>query len=319
LDEEIGWQGGDSAVNIRCHVSRQRGFTLIECLVVIAIVALIVALLLPAVLAAREAMRRSQCANNLRQLGIALHSYASQVNVFPMGNNGHASSLHIALLPHLERSDVFNSINFTTSNFTPDAVENRTAQSISIAVFLCPSDLLRIESLISNNSYPGNEGTTFDPQTFNHKQDGIFTTDAPVNPALIRDGLSQTNGIAEWMRDQRIASTPHLRLRLGTGVNQVHELCRQASDYESRYKFANYLNGNFNYTLYNHIMMINEKTCIVDGQYELGGWTAGSHHPGGANVLKMDGHVTFVKETTAIAVWRATGTRSGGEILENVD
>src|SRR5215472_10002444 len=95
---------------------RRRGFTLIELLVVIAIIAVLIALLLPAVQAAREAARRSQCINNMKQIGIALHNYHSAVNSLPPGqlegNNWLDFSAHTMLLPYLEQAPLYNAMNF---------------------------------------------------------------------------------------------------------------------------------------------------------------------------------------------------------------
>src|SRR5213595_1234169 len=92
-----------------------RGFTLIELLVVIAIIAVLIALLLPAVQAAREAARRAQCVNNLKQLGIALHNYHDVNNVLPWGAGPwgwHDWSAHVMMLPYIEQTSLFNAINF---------------------------------------------------------------------------------------------------------------------------------------------------------------------------------------------------------------
>src|SRR5688572_12299435 len=104
--------------------ARNPGFTLIELLVVISIIAVLIALLLPAVQAAREAARRAQCANNLKQLGIAIHGYHDLVGSFPTllwnlpGNNTFAvntfrASFFQMILPHMEQSPVYNAINFS--------------------------------------------------------------------------------------------------------------------------------------------------------------------------------------------------------------
>src|SRR5580704_7370538 len=126
----------------------QRGFTLIELLVVIAIIAVLIALLLPAVQAAREAARRSQCINNLKQIGLAMHNYHQTYDCFPngalistSGANNYSWSAHARLLANLEQQSLYNAVNWSVGpiNDTYGTFANATVSATRLAVFLCPS------------------------------------------------------------------------------------------------------------------------------------------------------------------------------------
>jgi prepilin-type N-terminal cleavage/methylation domain-containing protein/prepilin-type processing-associated H-X9-DG protein len=150
----------------------RRGFTLIELLVVIAIIAVLIALLLPAVQSAREAARRSQCVNNLKQIGLAIANYEGANGAYPAGDMPWWTewSAHTMLLPYVEQQALFNSINFASTRpfngtaLMHDGIVNSTAEYTIIGTFLCPSDQNRLTSPWGPNNYMANAGAA--PNSF---------------------------------------------------------------------------------------------------------------------------------------------------------
>jgi prepilin-type N-terminal cleavage/methylation domain-containing protein/prepilin-type processing-associated H-X9-DG protein len=211
-----------------CNVRRRptRGFTLIEVLVVIAIIGLLIALLLPAVQSAREGARRMQCANNLKQIGLALHSYESAAGSLPWGqgpfgwNDWGALPL---LLPHLEQLSLYNNMNFSTvlQPAQPGCAENSTAQRTALNVLVCPSDIDRLTNREGHSNYASNAGSnplffgrattapSFPMAAVYPTPDGLFAfvsaaPDPPfgsvVSLSSIVDGLSQTAAFSERVK-----------------------------------------------------------------------------------------------------------------------
>jgi prepilin-type N-terminal cleavage/methylation domain-containing protein/prepilin-type processing-associated H-X9-DG protein len=231
----------------RLRTRRLAGFTLIELLVVIAIIAVLIALLLPAVQSAREAARRSQCINNMKQLALALANYESAHGAYPLeygqravwdpqnssgtyGDSGWGNySAHAQLLGFFEQNAIYNAINFQISAASNcDNNINATAAVSRIASFLCPSSPLPIGGYgytVVRDQYPGNNyfasvGATVCPWT-SSKPPGIFATESPNTGTGIRalrdvsDGTSNTIAFGEW----KMGDMDTNKLSLQDGIN----------------------------------------------------------------------------------------------------
>jgi prepilin-type N-terminal cleavage/methylation domain-containing protein/prepilin-type processing-associated H-X9-DG protein len=210
---------------------RVRGFTLIELLVVIAIIAVLIALLLPAVQSAREAARRAQCTNNLKQMGLALHNYHTSTNAFPGAYqqrddvcrtpNGAwgAWSPHTMMLPYLEQLQVYNSCNFMIDNRGAGTGENinETALESRLDVFLCPSSSkstaqgdFGIRNALCN--YFGSVGACVQYEGFGSPEGGsqppglfflvgsreLKQVELSIGVSDVKDGTANTIAFGEW-------------------------------------------------------------------------------------------------------------------------
>ncbi len=323
---------------------RVRGFTLIELLVVITIIGVLIALLLPAVQAARGAASRMQCGNNLKQIGLALHNYMSTHEAFPpvsiltRTRTCEPWSAHIRLLPFIEQGNLGNLVNFAVdAEFT----SRPTVAGIRVAAFLCPSEIKdRPRPTATMTHYPlnygFNEGTWFiyDPAS-DKAGDGAFAPNRAMRPADFTDGLSNTLGAAEVKAYQAnlwdtrnpstvgilppasaAAMTPYFSG--GTLDENGHTEWVEGDVHETGVTTTFTPNATVSYNAAGTPHDI-DFTSMRDGESvtepTYAAVTARSHHSGLVNVLLMDGSVRSVKNGIALQVWRALGTRAGGEVI----
>jgi prepilin-type N-terminal cleavage/methylation domain-containing protein len=226
--------------------TRHLGFTLIELLVVIAIIAILIALLLPAVQQAREAARRTQCKNNLKQLGLALHNYHSSLNTFPpsMAHGGAASytgganwSVLAYLTPYLDQTNVYNAMNLNFPTYDSSyniSAPNRVVAGTIVSSFLCPSDrgapiisgVLGVTGGLGPSNYVacngsgtiGRDGLATGGTATNYpgspyQTDGVFFVNSRVWIGDITDGTSNTICFSESLLGDRTANATTLRER----------------------------------------------------------------------------------------------------------
>jgi prepilin-type N-terminal cleavage/methylation domain-containing protein/prepilin-type processing-associated H-X9-DG protein len=314
---------------------RRAGFTLIELLVVIAIIGVLIALLLPAVQAAREAARRAQCTNNLKQLGIALHNYHDIVGTLPLGRTipqGDSFSPQARMLPQMEQTTLQNALNF---DLAWSAAANSTAFRSSIASLLCPSDpRTRVPNGWGATNYRTNEGTSVamwygpsDATAVNAgvaAPNGLFFAIDPIRLADITDGTSNTAAFSEHLKgdfDNTVATE-----RADTFWPQTYpanpdeavQQCRAMDWRNLAYQRvsdvgAPWVYGYHSTTSYWHSGPPNSRSCMFPPSRIM--TVATSQHPGGVNLGLADGSVRFVKDSVNLAAWRAIGTRNGGEVL----
>jgi prepilin-type N-terminal cleavage/methylation domain-containing protein/prepilin-type processing-associated H-X9-DG protein len=357
------------------------GFTLIELLVVIAIIAVLIALLLPAVQMAREAARKTQCRNNLKQLGLAVHNYFSTYNALPplfgwnmaavqdgvMEDEG-GPSTKVFLLPYMEYQQLYNACNFSFSigtggghrrhafsggDWTAGRGEktNWTVITAKIEILLCPSDtntgtlgwgfdqdgktnyavnmgVPRYYTSWRTNgpAYVHGHVQTNQDQGMNNEMRGLRQiTDGTAYTALYSEYVkASTSGDFDPTRPKQniytwldLGQTPQ---NLDSGPDLLSRQC-EAFNADSGRTFERGCSWawGFMYTSdsYHHVSTPNKKSCFVGGDWSHDGFlTASSAHPEGVNMLFCDGSVRFVGDNIDGRLYRALGTRDGGEKVD---
>jgi prepilin-type N-terminal cleavage/methylation domain-containing protein/prepilin-type processing-associated H-X9-DG protein len=311
----------------------QRAFTLVELLVVIAIIGVLVALLLPAVQAAREAARRSQCSNNLKQFGLALHNYHDTFSCFPAGRTSRELSTHAALLPFMEQTNVQNLINFSARW---NHASNDAARGTFIAIFNCPSDpQTNMPIGWAGTSYRANQGSgllwgnpptsSSDPNYGYPAPNGVFYLNSFRRMADLLDGTSQTAAFSEHPKGDfnngQSSPTDTFWPRTNpTTADEAYAQCEALNPNDLSLQRvsdvgAPWLQGYHSTTVYFHVGPPNSRSCM----YPPGriGTSAASQHPGGVMVALCDGSVRFVSESINLQTWRDLGQRDDGRPLSD--
>jgi len=306
-------------MNASCspNLAPRRGFTLIELLVVIAIIAILIALLLPAVQQAREAARRTQCKNNLKQIGLALHNYHDVHNNFPVGNFGCCwNTWMLALFPYVEQTAVYNSYDHTRMYIASDtrysAVVNRPVTQRPFASFKCPSDSDQVygTTAYSKHNYLANYGNTsfLQQTTLNGETFGgapfAYTASATVARTHkfrdVSDGLSNTLMIAEGIQ----GTTTDLRGLVWYSTT---------SAFTSQRTPNSPLPDNMGEACVNRPDI--NQPCIAPTTANPAMLASRSRHTGGVQVTMGDGSTRFVSDNIDLATWRRLSTTQGGEVI----
>ncbi len=323
------------------------GFTLVELLVVIAVIGILIALLLPAVQAARESSRRTHCLNNLKQLSLAALTFHDANNTFPMGRQQpNTYSQHSRLLPYLEQGNLFAQMDFSKGTGSNDE------KFISVSTFICPSDSVdrmtdssqsahQFDAVLGawgRNNYRANAGndiglTTNDGDIKASEQNnGIFVTNAVVRLAQIVDGTSNTALFSEKIRGDgddnsvevisdffQVANngTTKTAVSLFQKCSALTPATMVGSSAQTSFAGRDWINGNYMTTRYTHIMPPNTWSCSRGNSPNSNGGavTACSRHVNGVGLALADGSSRFVNDSINVDVWKALGSRDSGEIV----
>ncbi|MEN6457831.1 MAG: DUF1559 domain-containing protein [Thermoguttaceae bacterium] len=332
---------------------KRAAFTLVELLVVITIIGILVSLILPAVQAAREAARKTQCGNNLKQLSLAMLNYEQQNNVLPMSSNWFTPQ--VFLLPHIEQQALYDLLDVSVQ--VSDREPMRSAAATVVSTFICPSDAepvvhtytssaggsgvktfsgslvaAGINYAINGSSGAGTSTTNIDVFVVDPTKgipDGICYKNAKLRTRDIKDGLSNTIAFSESLRGDgsTLSTTPSIgdMQIYAASVSNIMTVAANC-DNNSPTAAINAATSWRRMAMTNWFMISQEAGPILKARFtpnspvpdlnQARNWVnaARSRHPGGVNCGFCDGSVAFISDPIDATTWHALWTRAGGEI-----
>jgi prepilin-type N-terminal cleavage/methylation domain-containing protein len=330
----------------------RNAFTLIELLVVMAIIAVLIGLLLPAVQKVRGAAARIKCANNLKQIGLAMHNYMDVNNALPPNGVFTYTGSAVAqtspwsaiarILPFIEQENLFHNIDLATPYSSQPFVTSKR-----VGTYICPSEVNDVgsgtDATYGNKNWTLNYAVNLGPWGVLTRKaagmtgsGGAFTPNRGFRPGDFIDGMSNTLGLAEVKGyTVRITATPNTLTfptppavpATPTGLTSFP----LAAFDPAKQTHVEWVDGKVHETGFTTVFPPNTNVAFASGgksydvdfisatESSLGDTyaavTARSYHDGGVNALNMDGSVRFVSNSVAPATWRALGTRAGGEVI----
>ena len=321
------------------------GFTLVELLVVIAIIGVLVALLLPAVQSAREAARRNQCQNNLRQIGVGILNYESSLGHLPAGarvkvpddclngNNCRGVPMYITIMPYLEQSAIPAELKSRLAERTQDswawtAISGTETGQIRIPTYVCPStgiweevgprrDYFGVVGGARNNSPPPDRQPVAANSRGRVFSNGLFNMLTELKLSQVVDGTSATFAVGESVHPAYYGGPPGWP---GYGVQGEGGPCCWWHGGANNANFDPNNAGSYSGHSYGRCV----RSCWFPINFNLmpnmrpnqeNDSPFGSHHPGGAQFVYADGHVSLIQEDIDIDVYRALSTFAGYEVL----
>jgi prepilin-type N-terminal cleavage/methylation domain-containing protein len=322
------------------------GFTLVELLVVVAIIGVLIAMLLPAMQAARESARRAACLSNLRQIGLAINNFESGKTYFPQQRYGIGSwSVFAQITPYLEQGQIYSKIDFSQS-YSTTTLNGKPLPSYPVPSYRCPSesrtelkkDALGVDTHVPIN-YGVNMGTwmVWDPVGTDGNGspgDGMFSPGRGIRAVEVKDGLSQTLCAAE-VRTYTARYTGTGDPTPTTIPNSPADFCTVtgSATFKADANHVEWVDGKVHETGFTTVFTPNARiNCAANPVVDYVSWTEGktpnptnaktyaavtarSFHSGMVQVVMMDASARQISDDVDIAIWRAMSTRNGKDSI----